>query len=212
MAQVICEVAPGLGDSEKTVTVRDIYGRRQFLRVEEGFLALADEKWYLPIGIVGIDSAKQLALVELPHESDGGISRLWVRLANLREVEWPLVFDEVGEERSLADQLEHYREVLSRIVEDYASHKPSHGEIDTEAIVDRKKDHYAVMNVGWDKGRRVHGCVIHLDIINGKIWIQYDGTNRPVADELLAAGVPHEDIVLGFQPPRVRPHTDFAVG
>lgn len=110
------------------------------------------------------------------------------------------------------DRIERYREIARRIVEEYAACKPSHGEIDTEAVVDPAKDHYEVMHVGWDGQRRVHGSVIHLDIINGKIWIQYDGTNRPVADELLAAGVPKEDIVLGFHPADVRPLTEFAVG
>ena len=110
------------------------------------------------------------------------------------------------------DRIERYREIARRIVEDYARYKPSHGQIDTEAVVDRDKDHYEVMHVGWDGQRRVHGTVVHLDIIGGKIWIQYDGTNRPVADELLSAGVPKEDIVLGFHPADVRPLTEFAVG
>jgi hypothetical protein len=78
--------------------------------------------------------------------------------------------------------------------------------------VDRTRDHYVVMNVGWHGERREHGCVIHLDIIGGKVWIQHDGTNWPVADELLAAGIPREDIVLGFHPPNVRRYTHFAVG
>ena len=68
------------------------------------------------------------------------------------------------------------------------------------------------MHVCWDGPRRVHGSVIHLDIIDGKIWLQYDGTNRPVADELMEAGVPKEDIVLAFHPARVRPLTGFGVG
>ena len=110
------------------------------------------------------------------------------------------------------DKLERYREIVRRIIEEYASYKPSHGHIDTEAIVDREHDHYEVMHVGWDGPRRVHGSVIHLDIIDGKVWLQYDGTNRPVADELLAAGVPAEDIVLAFHPERLRPLTGFGVG
>ncbi len=44
------------------------------------------------------------------------------------------------------------------------------------------------------------------------VWIQHDGTNRPVAEELMAAGIPREDIVLGFHPADVRPLTGFAVG
>src|SRR5262245_23110091 len=110
------------------------------------------------------------------------------------------------------DRLERYREIVARVIDQYARYKPSHGQIETEAIVDRARDHYEVMHVGWDGVRRVHGSVIHRDIINGKVWIQYDGTSRPVADELIAAGIPPEDIVLAFHPADVRQHTGFAVG
>jgi hypothetical protein len=109
------------------------------------------------------------------------------------------------------DTLARYREIVRQIIYEYASYKPSHGQIETEAIIDPEKDHYEVMHIGWDGVRRVHGSVIHLDIINGKIWIQYDGTNRPVAEALLAAGIPREAIVLGFHPTDVRQYTEFAV-
>jgi hypothetical protein len=110
------------------------------------------------------------------------------------------------------DKLERYRAIVRAIIEEYASYKPSHGEIETEAIVDREHDHYEVMHVGWDGPRRVHGSVVHLDIRDDKVWLQYDGTNRPVADELIAAGIPQEDIVLAFHPARLRHLTGFAVG
>src|SRR5215208_2105201 len=106
----------------------------------------------------------------------------------------------------------HYREIVIQVIKHYASFKPSNGQIDKEAILDRENDRYAVLNIGWDRYRRVHGCVIHLDIIGGKVWVQYDGTNRPIAEELVTAGIPQEDIVLAFHPPEVRPHTGFAVG
>lgn len=109
------------------------------------------------------------------------------------------------------DKLERYREIARRLIEEYASYKPANGQIETEAIVDREHDHYEVMHVGWDGVRRVHGSVVHLDIIDGKVWLQYDGTSRPVADELIAAGIPREDIVLAFHPADVRPLTGFAV-
>lgn len=109
------------------------------------------------------------------------------------------------------DTLTHYREIVRKLIYEYASYKPSHGQIETEAIVDPVKDHYEVIHVGWDGIRRVHGAVVHIDIIDGKIWIQYDGTNRPVAEAMLAAGIPREAIVLGFHPTEVRKHTEFAV-
>ena len=109
------------------------------------------------------------------------------------------------------DKLKRYRAIAARIINEYASYKPAHGEIETEAVIDTERDHYQVMNVGWQGESRVHGCVIHLDIINGKFWIQHDGTNWPVADALLEASVPKEDIVLAFYPADVRPDTEFAV-
>jgi hypothetical protein len=90
MAQVICEVSPGLRESEKTAAVKDVFDRRHYLRVEDGFIALESEKTYLPIGLVGLDDAKGLALIELPHESDSGISRLWVRQSDLLEIAEPV--------------------------------------------------------------------------------------------------------------------------
>ncbi len=95
-------------------------------------------------------------------------------------------------------------------LEDYACYQPSHGEIETEAIIDRQKDHYGVMHVGWDRWRRAHGSAVHINIIGEKVWIQYDGTSRPVAEELVAAGSPGDDIALGFHPAEVRQHAGFA--
>lgn len=41
--------------------------------------------------------------------------------------------------------------------------------------------------------------VAHLEIKDGKIWIQEDNTESGIATDLEAAGVPKEDIVLGFR-------------
>lgn len=66
---------------------------------------------------------------------------------------------------------------------------------------------------GWEHSgkRRVHSALVHLDIIDGKIWVQRDGTEYGMAQELVDAGIPKSQIVLGFQPVEKRPYTDFAV-
>jgi hypothetical protein len=51
-----------------------------------------------------------------------------------------------------------------------------------------------------------------MDIIDGKIWIQHDGTEVGVANELTDLGVPKLDIVLAYQPESARRLTEFAVG
>ena len=110
------------------------------------------------------------------------------------------------------DTVTRYREVVRRLVQEYGDHRPYHGQIEAEVVVDPEHDHYQVMHVGWDGPRRVHGTVIHVDILGDKIWIQYDGTDRPIAEELMQAGVPQDAIVLGFHPPDMRRHTGFATG
>jgi hypothetical protein len=67
------------------------------------------------------------------------------------------------------------------------------------------------MNVGWEHLTRIYQTIIHIDIKDGKIWLQQNLTEQNPAEELVAMGVPREDIVLGLQPPYKRPYTDYGV-
>jgi hypothetical protein len=111
-----------------------------------------------------------------------------------------------------ADKLTMYREQIENVIREYASYKYSHGEVEREAIIDPLHDHYELMSIGWIGSQRVHGCVLHIDIKNGKIWIQHDGTEEGVANRFVEAGIPKEDIVLAFHSPFKRQFTGFAVG
>lgn len=109
------------------------------------------------------------------------------------------------------DKLAKYREIVRKVISEYTTHKPYHGQIDVGAIIDSERDRYQVLQVGWDRIRRVHGCTVHIDIIGDKVWIQYDGSSYPVAEALMEAGIPREDIVLGFHRENLRQHTRFAI-
>ena len=50
----------------------------------------------------------------------------------------------------------------------------------------------------------------HIDIAGGKIWIQRDGTEHGIANDLITAGITKDQIVLGFQAPEARQYTEFA--
>lgn len=108
------------------------------------------------------------------------------------------------------DSLSQYREVVQAFLSEYSARRSTE-EIESQCIFDLQRDHYQVVNVGWENQRRVYGCVIHLDIKNGKIWLQYNGTEIDIAQELVNRGVPKSNIVLGFQPPYRRPLTEYAV-
>lgn len=109
------------------------------------------------------------------------------------------------------DTLDFYRDTIEKILKQHAALPYSYGEIDEYVIVDRDRNHFLLFDVGWQQKRRVHGCITHVQIIHGKIWIQRDGIEDGITEELVAAGVPKSDIVLGFHPPEVRPHTGYAI-
>ncbi len=67
------------------------------------------------------------------------------------------------------DKLTHYRASIHQILEQYASHTHSYGEIETQVLEDTTHDHYQVCHVGWHQDRRIHGCIVHLDIKPGNI-------------------------------------------
>jgi hypothetical protein len=105
----------------------------------------------------------------------------------------------------------NYRELVQTILKSHSIHH-SNDNTEVQLIFDSERDHYQVLHLGWEELRRVYGCIIHVDIKDGKIWIQRDGTEVGVANELVAAGVPKQDIVLGFHAPYKRKFTEFAVG
>jgi hypothetical protein len=107
--------------------------------------------------------------------------------------------------------LVQYRKVIQELIRSYAQYRPSRGDVQIEVILDESNDHYELIYAGWNMPYRIHGSVLHIDIRNGKVWIQHDGTEEGIAEELVRAGIPRDQIVLAFKPPDIRPHTSFAV-
>ena len=109
------------------------------------------------------------------------------------------------------DKLEHYRQCVKQLLMQYAQGIPKNGEIEVEMIIDPARDRYLILDVGWQGNRRIHTCVMHFDIKDGKIWIQENVTEAELGQALVEMGIAREDIVLGFQVPYVRAYTEFGV-
>jgi len=109
------------------------------------------------------------------------------------------------------DTIDTYRQIIKNVLRKFVQRQYAHGEIKNESIFDRETDRYLVVSIGWQKVKRIHGCLIHIDVINDKIWIQRDGTEHDIANGLVAAGIPQNRIVLGFHAPDIRQYTEYAV-
>jgi hypothetical protein len=109
------------------------------------------------------------------------------------------------------DTLDTYRQIIQNVLIEYTHIPYAYGQMQCRAIFDRETDSYLLVTLGWHDIKRIHGCLVHVDIIAGKVWIQRDDTEYGIARELQKAGIPQKDIVLGFQTPDVRQYTEYAV-
>lgn len=105
----------------------------------------------------------------------------------------------------------NYPQIVQDLLTQHAQGKPAYGDIEVETIFDLEHDRYQIVHMGWHHQRRVHQCVMHLDIRDGKIWILHNTTEHELAIELMESGVPKTDIVLGLCPLEMRQFTDFAI-
>jgi XisI protein len=93
-----------------------------------------------------------------------------------------------------------YREIVKQVILQYAKLRPSHGDIRLDPVFDETRDRYALMQVGWDRGRRVRGNLIYITLQDGKVYIEYDGMECGITQNLIEQGIPENDIVLAFLP------------
>ena len=110
------------------------------------------------------------------------------------------------------DKIAIYRQHILDILTEYAKIKYANlPDAQNYLIADKERDRYQVLTIGWEEHKRVYGCSIHIDIIDGKIWIQNDRTEKSVAKMLVELGVPKSDIVLAYYPPIMQEALGYAV-
>ncbi|MEM7536310.1 MAG: XisI protein [Chloroflexota bacterium] len=108
------------------------------------------------------------------------------------------------------DKLNQYQQYSQEILSGYYDHD-KHANT-SQLIFDTERNHYQLLSLGWrGEFKRICDIIAHVDIIDGKIWVQRDFTEPSITDQLVERGVPNTDIVLGFHPPYKRPFTEFAV-
>lgn len=109
------------------------------------------------------------------------------------------------------DKIEKYQDIITSLLEEYAAIPPSYPtSLRDELIADTVRNHFQLVSLGWEANRYVFEVVFHIDILDGKVWIQQNNTEANIAEELVERGIPKSDIVIGFQPPSVRAISGYA--
>lgn len=74
----------------------------------------------------------------------------------------------------------------------------------TRYVADTDNDIYMYLSYGWENGKWHHAVYLHLDIIDGKIWLQQNLTEDSLVDWLWGNLIPKHDFVLGDAPEEAR--------
>ena len=109
------------------------------------------------------------------------------------------------------DALTSFREIVEKVLQDWADFLGNDEYAQMELVFDQTRDRYLLLETGWQGSDRIYGALLHIDIIEDKVWIQQDGTEEGNADELVAAGFPKTQIVLAYKSLKRRQLTGFAV-
>jgi XisI protein len=109
------------------------------------------------------------------------------------------------------DKIAKYETAILGILNEYAKVKYANIKGENHLVMDKDAHHYLVLTIGWDGKQYIHDCPMHMDIVNGKIWIQKNMTEWEIGEMLEAKGVPKKDIVIGFLSPKMREYSDYAV-
>jgi hypothetical protein len=109
------------------------------------------------------------------------------------------------------DKIAKYQQAILEILGEYAKIKYANVQGENQVIADKESHRYQVVTIGWEGNKFIHDCPMHLDIVQGKIWIQRNMTEWDLGEMLMKKGIPKSEIVLGFLSPATREFSDYAV-
>jgi len=92
-----------------------------------------------------------------------------------------------------------WQKAIKQVLSRYA-HIPHREAIQARLLFDDQQLTYVLIEMGWWQKRYLHNCLLHVEILNEQVWIQFDGTETGIWAELIAAGIEAQAIRLGFRP------------
>lgn len=108
----------------------------------------------------------------------------------------------------MESQITFYQQCIKTLLAEYQTLCTQNAAI--ELLFDDERKRYMVMRVGWVKQKRIHVCLVHIDLVHDLVIIQCNNTEEPLAADLVNMGIPKEKIGLGFIPPEARQYAEYS--
>jgi hypothetical protein len=102
-------------------------------------------------------------------------------------------------------------QIMEKVLCEYARFSATSPPLRIATVFDRENGAFLLVDEGWDGYKRIYNTWAHVELRNGKIYIEQDLTEAGLANDLVAAGIPESRIVLNFKHPSLRQDTNFAI-
>ncbi|RUS92693.1 hypothetical protein DSM106972_098410 [Dulcicalothrix desertica PCC 7102] len=99
---------------------------------------------------------------------------------------------------------ETYRKLITEVLSAHADLPEDNLQIKIVTIFDTHSDRYQLLRTGWNGSKHIFNPILHVDIIEDKVWIQINKTDIEIGEEFAKVGIPKSNIVLGLIPPHLR--------
>lgn len=110
------------------------------------------------------------------------------------------------------DKIKSYKNKIRSVLHEYAELlNRANDPIKTYIVADDENGQYLLIDSGWQDDERFYSPYLHISLSKEKLHIERDLTDYDFTAELLAKGIPKQDIVLEFQAPSKRPFSGFAI-
>ncbi len=98
------------------------------------------------------------------------------------------------------DKIETYRKILKSVTEKHAKMFSPVQNVASSAVCDFDENNYFLID--FDSKEKKHYIVFHLRLDNNRIFIEQDGIEYGIKQDLIEAGISPNEIVLNFQDSR----------
>jgi len=100
-------------------------------------------------------------------------------------------------------------EFFNDFVENYQS---ENSPVQHKMVIDKEHQRYLMTLIGWENEYKfVYSIIFHLEIIDGKVWFQHNGTDILIDEELIKRGIPKKDMWIGFNPKYANEYEGYGV-
>ena len=95
------------------------------------------------------------------------------------------------------DKIKKYRRILKSVTEEHANIASPMNWVKSTAACDFGQNNYFLID--YDTREKKHYIVFHLRLVDGKIFVEQDGVEYGIVDDLVMSGVSAKDISSIFQ-------------